>query len=90
LWGAIGASRYVGSVPGQLHRLFHQGTVAGLAEGKLLEQFVAERDETALSAIIARHGPMVLGVCRRILSDEADVEDASQATFLVLVRRAKA
>jgi RNA polymerase sigma factor (sigma-70 family) len=83
-------SRSAGSVLGNLHRLFHQGTVAGLAEGKLLEQFIADRDEAAFAALVARHGPMVLGVCRRILCDETDVEDAFQATFLILVRRAAA
>jgi len=83
-------SRYAGAVLKQLDRLFNQGTVAGLTEGKLLERFVEVRDEAAFAALVSRHGPMVLGVCRRILRDENDVEDAFQATFLVLVRRAGA
>ena len=90
LWGLFKVTRYPGAVLKQLNRVFNQGTVSGLTEGKLLERFVAEGDEAAFGALVARHGPMVLGVCRRILRDEHDVEDAFQATFLVLVRRAGA
>jgi RNA polymerase sigma factor (sigma-70 family) len=79
-----------GAVLDQLDRLFNRGTVAGLSEGALLERYVAGSDEAAFAALVARHGPMVLGVCRRVLRDERDVEDAFQATFLVLVRRAGA
>jgi RNA polymerase sigma factor (sigma-70 family) len=83
-------SQNLGVILGQLDRVFNQGTVTGLNDGRLLKRFVAERDEVAFAALVARHGPMVLGVCRRILRDEHDVEDAFQATFLVLVSRAKA
>jgi RNA polymerase sigma factor (sigma-70 family) len=72
----------------QIGQLFEVGTVAGLCEVQLLERFVARRDEPAFAALVSRHGPMVLGVCRRLLADPLDVEDAFQATFLVLVRRA--
>jgi RNA polymerase sigma factor (sigma-70 family) len=75
---------------GSLGRLFARGTVTGLSEDELLDRFVVEHDEAAFAALVARHGPMVLGVCRRILRDERDVEDAFQATFLILVRRAGA
>ncbi len=71
-----------------LGQLFDGQSVAGLGEVQLLERFVERRDEPAFAALVARHGPMVLGVCRRLLADPLDVEDAFQATFLVLVRRA--
>ncbi len=77
-----------GSVLGPIQRLFGRGTVSGLSEGQLLARFVGDRDELAFEAIVSRHGPMVLGICRRLLDDPHDVEDAFQATFLVLVRRA--
>jgi RNA polymerase sigma factor (sigma-70 family) len=69
-------------------RLFEGGSVAGLGDGELLERFAVARDEAAFDALVAKLGPMVLGVCRRMLSDPHDVDDAFQATFLVLVRRA--
>jgi RNA polymerase sigma factor (sigma-70 family) len=72
----------------QLERLFQHGTTVGLTEGELLERFVGGNDESALEVLIARHGPMVLGVCRQLLRDPNDVDDAFQATFLVLVRKA--
>ncbi|MDR3621303.1 MAG: RNA polymerase sigma factor [Paludisphaera borealis] len=81
-----------GSRQGDYHqaieRLFHEGTVSGLSEVQLLERFAARRDEAAFEALVERHGPMVLGVCRRFLRDPNDVDDAFQAVFLVLVRRA--
>src|ERR1700681_254919 len=61
---------------------------AGLPDGTLLEGYVARRDEVAFEALVRRHGPMVLGVCRRLLTNPCDAEDAFQATFLVLVRKA--
>jgi RNA polymerase sigma factor (sigma-70 family) len=59
-----------------------------ITDGELLESFISERNETALEVLIHRHGPMVLGVCRRVLGHHHDAEDAFQATFLVLVLKA--
>jgi len=73
----------------QIGRLFRDGTSVGLGDGDLLARFVARRDEAAFEALVSRHGPMVLGVCRRMLSDPHDADDAFQATFLVLVRKAR-
>jgi RNA polymerase sigma factor (sigma-70 family) len=81
----------------QVRTLFGLGTVAGLTDAQLLERFTAQSAsgaeaiaaaEAAFEVLLARHGPMVLGVCRRALADPGDIEDAFQATFLVLVRRA--
>jgi RNA polymerase sigma factor (sigma-70 family) len=74
----------------EIRRLFTEGTLAGLSDGQLLERFAVRGDGDAFAAIVARHGAMVLSVCRSTLGlrDASDAEDAFQATFLVLVRRA--
>jgi RNA polymerase sigma factor (sigma-70 family) len=72
-----------------LHRLSAPGP-GGLTDAQLLERFVAERDEAAFEVLVWRHGPLVYNVCRRVLGHADDVEDAFQATFLALVRKAAA
>jgi RNA polymerase sigma factor (sigma-70 family) len=75
-----------------IHTLFHDGTSNGLTDAQLLDRFRARSDldssEAAFAGLMARHGPMVLGVCRRALRNPDDVADAFQATFLILVRKA--
>ena len=73
-------SRYV-------RMLFTSGTVGGLTDGQLLERFTAQGGETAelaFATLVERHGPMVLRVCRSVLRDPHQAQDAFQATFLVL------
>jgi HlyD family secretion protein len=81
-----------GAVAQQLRTLFHLGTVRELTDGQLLERFATAGGETAelaFAALLERHGPMVLRVCRGILADTHDSQDAFQATFLVLVKKAR-
>src|SRR5262245_57257441 len=79
----------IGSVLQHLRRLVPAPTsTEPLRDEQLLECFLVRQDETAFEALVRRHGPMVFGVCRGVLHDVHDAEDAFQATFLVLVRKA--
>src|ERR1700722_13973202 len=72
----------------RLHMVAAMQSLGGLSDSELLDRFVGSNDESAFTVLIERHGPMVLGVCRRALPNRHDAEDACQATFLVLVRKA--
>src|SRR5262245_8245074 len=77
-------------VLGELRRAAILHERGGLTDGQLLELFVARREEEAFAALVRRHGPAVLAVCRRVAGNHHDAEDAFQATFLVLARKAAA
>ena len=84
--GSAGAN-----VRNPLDTLFRFGVVGDLSDGQLIQRFLTARDgaeQAAFSTLVERHGPMVLRVCRQILGDSHDAQDAFQATFLVLVRKA--
>jgi RNA polymerase sigma factor (sigma-70 family) len=71
-----------------LRHLLGGVSAAALSDGQLLERFLADRDETAVEVLVRRYGPLVFGVCRRVLHDAHAAEDVFQAAFLVLVRKA--
>ena len=71
-----------------IRSLFHPQAPGTVTDGQLLERFVERKDEAAFELLVWRHGPMVLGVCRRILQNPHDAEDAFQAAFFTLARKA--
>ena len=79
------ATHQMSNVIQHLHRVL---AVQEAPDGQLLESFVNRREEAALEALVRRHGPMVWNVCRRVIHNHQDAEDAFQATFLVFVRKA--
>ena len=84
------ANDNLSSVTRFLRRVVGSYAHATSEDGQLLRQFTEGRDEDAFAALVRRHGPMVLGVCRRVLHHTQDAEDAFQASFLVLARKAGA
>src|SRR5579862_817770 len=71
-----------------IRRVAYSGTAEGATDALLLEQYVVAENDAAFSALVKRHGPMVHGVCRRVLGNAHDADDAFQAVFLVLMRQA--
>ena len=81
-------SEHLGAAMRHINQLFGEGTLAGLPDAHLLHAYIAHRDEVAFKALVQRHGPMVVAVCRGVLNDPNDADDAFQATFLLLARKA--
>jgi len=77
----------LGAAIRHLRRALLGRSETGHTDAKLLDAFIERRDEFAFETLMLRHGPMVMGVCRRVLRNDADADDAFQATFLVLVRK---
>src|SRR4051794_28968958 len=85
------AARLNGDSLRWLEALNRDGSVAGMSDGQLLERFLSSHgsaSEAAFEALVRRHGPAVLVLCRGVLRNDHDSDDAFQATFLVLARRA--
>src|SRR6266545_2936373 len=82
------ASAHLGKVIRHLRQSLERGDSGGLSDAELLERVVTQRDQAAFEVLVWRHGGMVLGLCQRLLRHEQDAEDAFQAAFLILLRKA--
>src|SRR5258708_1618514 len=80
------ATAQLGTLLRHIHKLAVNPNARLGTDRQLLDDFAVRRDEGGFAALVVRHGPMVLRVCRRVLHHEQDAEDAFQATFLVLAR----
>src|SRR4051812_2598302 len=74
----------------RIRRAAYPPDAASVTDEQLLALFLERQDQAAFAALVRRHGPMVLSVCRRVLGHTHDAEDAFQVTFLVLARKATA
>src|SRR5438876_1390730 len=82
------ASSQLSNVVRHLRGIVLRREAAARTDSDLLQLYVHNKDEVAFESLVIRYGPMVLGVCRRVLRNQHDAEDAFQASFLVLVRKA--
>src|SRR5438309_1633261 len=84
------ANTQLGAVVRHIRRLRSEESGRAGSDGELIAAFSSRNDQAAFAGLVERYGPLVLGVCRRVLRQEQDAEDAFQATFLVLARNAGA
>ncbi len=77
-----------GSLFREIRRLYEDGVIGCQSDAELLDRFRSQGDRAAFEVLVGRHGRMVLAVCREVLGDPDDAEDAFQATFLLLARKA--
>src|SRR6202011_5898200 len=82
------AAGQLNSLVRHIRRVVQRHNDGETPDGELLKRFVAHRDEAAFATLVRRYGPLVFGVCQRVLHHRQDAEDAFQATFLVLLHRA--
>src|SRR6476469_1036532 len=82
------ADSQLGTVVRHLRQLRSRDAGRAVSDGELVAAFAARNDQAAFAGLVERYGPLVLGVCRRVLRQEQDAEDAFQATFLVLAGKA--
>ena len=90
VWGAVVVNGRINVVVRHVRRVVSEQLFCHSTDSELLSRYAGQRDEEAFEVLLRRHGPLVLGVCRRILGDVHAADDAFQATFLILARKASA